>query len=1064
MPVCRNCGEDNPERARFCLACGRPISAEAPVARDVRKTVTVVFTDVSGSTDLGSRLDPESLRHVMNRYFDRMRSVVERHGGIVEKFIGDAVMAVFGVPQLHEDDALRAVRAAADMQLAVAELNRGLQREWGVTISTRTGVNTGVVVAGDPSEGQAIVSGDCVNVASRLQDAARPGEILMGEATYGLVKDFVDAKPRQLLLVKGKDEPLPAFPLRLVRQGEAEHAGRLSSPLVGRELELGLLLQALARAERERACHLFTVIGAPGVGKTRLVEEFLQQVRDRVTVLHGHCLPYGEGITFWPVIQMVREAAGITDGDSPEQAVKKIRRQLDGYEDADLIADRVAQVIGLREAAVGTEGNFWAIRKLLEALCRTGPVVLALDDATWAEPTLLDLIDHVADWSRDVPLLLVCVARQELLDQRTGWGGGKTNAATILLEPLTHEESELLVANLLGPNEMSTEVRDRVTGAAEGNPLFLEEMLFMLIDEGLLERADGSGAAAELKALSIPASIWLLLTARLDRLAREERDVLARASVVGKVFYVKAVIELSPKEERPHVSAYLGKLERKELIRPEPSTLAGEEAFRFRHTLIRDAAYQSLPKETRADLHERVATWIERSVGDRIREYGDVVGYHLEQSCRYRAELGPADAGWRRTATRAASTLASAGRRAFALGDMSGAIGHLSRAISLLPDGDPARLDLLPDLGAALWEAGEFGRADAVLGEAIDQAKAVGREVVLWRAAVERCHLRLFTDPQSGIDEALAVAEQAIPVFEGGGDELGLAKAWRLRAQIDWIPCRAAETEKSLERAIEHARLAGDPGEEAEALSMLALATLFGPTPAEEGLARCSEILESAADNRRVRAAVLRAQARFEAMLGRFAEARDLMNGSRALLEDLGQHAEAAGIAQGSYFVEMLAGDPVGAERELRRGYEILHGLGERSYLSTLAAMLAHALYAQGRFEEAEQFSRISGDAAAREDLTSNILWRSARAKILARRGDLEVGLRLAEEATKLAEETDFLNIHGDALSDQAEVLRLAGEAEEAASALEEALALYERKGNRVAARNASAHAKQFRG
>ncbi len=1012
MPVCRNCGEDNPERARFCLACGRPISAEAPVARDVRKTVTVVFTDVSGSTDLGSRLDPESLRHVMNRYFDRMRSVVERHGGIVEKFIGDAVMAVFGVPQLHEDDALRAVRAAVDMQLAVAELNRGLQREWGVTISTRTGVNTGVVVAGDPSEGQAIVSGDCVNVASRLQDAARPGEILMGESTYRLVKDFVEAKPSQLLLVKGKDEPLPAVPLRSIRQGEAAHAGRLSSPLVGRELELGLLLQALARAERERACHLFTVIGAPGVGKTRLVEEFLQQARDRVTVLHGHCLPYGEGITFWPVIQMVREAAGITDGDPPEQAVDKIRGQLDGYEDADLIADRVAQVIGLREATVGTEGNFWAIRKLLEALSRTRPV---------------------------------------------------TNAATILLEPLTQEESELLVANLLGPADMPTEVRDRVTGAAEGNPLFLEEMLFMLIDDGLLERADGSGAAAELKALSIPASIWLLLTARLDRLGREERDVLARASVVGKVFYAGAVIELSPEAERPHVSAYLRKLERKELIRPEPSTLAGEEAFRFRHTLIRDAAYQSLPKETRADLHERVATWIERSVGDRLREYGDVVGYHLEQACRYMAELGPADEGWRRTATRAASTLASAGHRAFALGDMSGAISDLSRAISLLPDGDPTRLDLLPDLGAALWEAGEFGRADAVLGEAIDQAKAVGREGVLWRAAVERCHLRLFTDPEGGTDEALAVAEQAIPVFERGGDELGLSKAWRLRAQIDWIPCRATETEKSLERAIEHARLAADPGEEAEALSLLALATLFGPTPAREGLARCSEILESAADNRRVRAAVLRAQARFEAMLGRFAEARELINGSRALLEDLGQHVEAAGIAQGFYFVEMLAGEPAAAERELRRGYEILHGLGERSYLSTLAAMLAHALYAEGRFEEAEQFSRISGDAAAREDLTSNILWRSARAKILARRGDVEVGLRLAEEATKLAEQTDFLNIHGDALTDQAEVLQLAGETEEAASALEEALALYERKGNKVAARKAAGTAKQLR-
>jgi len=1056
VPVCRTCGEENPDRARFCLGCGRSLAPEH-AAREVRKTVSVVFADVSGSTDLGERLDPESLRHLMTRYFDAMRTVIERHGGTVEKFIGDAVMAVFGIPKLHEDDALRAVRAAFEMRHALAELNRELERERGVTIDIRTGVNTGEVVAGDPASGQAMVSGDCVNVAARLQQEARPGETLIGGHTYRQVKDAVLVDPVRLLWVKGKDEPIPAFRLVSVTPDAPALARRLSSPMVGRELELRLLSQALARTERERTCHLFTILGSAGVGKSRLAEEFVHSVEHRVTALRGHCLPYGEAITFWPVIEVVRQAASITEFDSADEARTKILALLEGVEAAEVVTDRVEQVIGLREATATTEGNFWAVRRFLEALARERPVVLLFDDANWAEPTFLDLVEHVADWDREAPIMILVLARQELLDHRSGWGGGKVNAASILLEPLTEEESERLLRNLVGSDGLADEVRDRLAEAAEGNPLFLEEMLSMLIDDGLLERHQGRWAATgDLAKLSIPLTIRSLLAARLDRLGEEERDILSRAAVMGKVFHAGSVAELVPEELRPHVPAYLRKLVRKELIRPEPSALAGQAAYRFRHTLLREAAYQALPKEARAELHEAGATWLEKAANERIREYADIVGYHLEQACRYRSELGPVDEQWWRVARRAAVTLSSAGLRSFALGDMPGAISHLSRSVSLLPGKDPSRLALLPELGAALWQAGEFERADAVLGEAIDEGGAAGRDGLMWRASVERAHLRLFIDAESGTEEAKAVAEGAIPVFEREGDDLGLAKAWRLLAEVDWIPCRAAGAEKALERASGHTRRAGDPGEEAEALSLLAVATLFGPTPADEGLRRCEEIRESAADNLKVRAAVVRAEARFHAMLGDFVRARQLAKEARALLEDLGLRLEWGGMAQGFFFVEMLAGDPGAAERELRRGYEILHGLGEKSYLSTLAAMLAHALYAQGRYEEAEQFSRISGEAAGAEDLTSNILWRSARAKVLARRGDLGGALGLIDEAWTLAGKTDFLNIQADVQADRAEVLRVGGRAGEAAEAFQEAARLYDKKGNRVASARAA--------
>ena len=661
MPICPHCGQENPEGFRFCGACGASLEA-VPAPRETRKTVTVVFSDVTGSTALGEQLDPESLRRVMGRYFDEMKAVVEAHEGTVEKFIGDAVMAVFGIPIVHEDDALRAVRAAAEMRDRLVALNEELERDWGVRIEVRTGVNTGEVVAGDGSGSQRFATGDAVNVAKRFEEAAPPGEILLGETTWKLVRDAVEVEALEGLSLKGKGKPVSAYRLSAIEPEAEGRARRLDSPMVGRDRERTLLGHAYERAAGERSCHLFTVLGAAGVGKSRLIAEFVGGLGESATVVRGRCLPYGEGITFWPVLEIVRRLHGDDLGS--------IATSLAGDENAELIAERVAGAVGLSGPAGSSEETFWAVRKLLEAHARERPLVIVFDDVHWGEPTFLDLVEHIADLSRDAPIFLVCLARPDLLDARPGWSGGKFNATSVLLEPLGEEDSAELIANLLGRAELEPEVRTRVTEAAEGNPLFVEEMLGMLIDDGLLERQNGHWlASGDLASVAVPPTIQALLSARLDRLEPSERAVVERASIEGKVFHRGAVAELAPTEVRNDVGGHLQSLVRKELLRPDQSAFVGDDAFRFRHLLIRDAAYEAMPKELRSELHERFASWLERVAGDRVLEYEEILGFHLEQAYRYRLELSPPDDAARDVGAKAAERLGSAGERALSRSD-----------------------------------------------------------------------------------------------------------------------------------------------------------------------------------------------------------------------------------------------------------------------------------------------------------------------------------------------------------------------------------------------------------
>ena len=1045
MPTCASCGASNADDSQFCAKCGSPLQAPTGAAREVRKTVTVVFTDVTGSTAMGERLDPESLRRVMSRYFVTMREVLERHGGTVEKFIGDAIVAVFGVPTLHEDDALRAVRAAAEMRAALAALNEELEADWGVAIDVRTGVNSGEVVAGDRVAGEALVIGDAVNVAARLEQAAAPGEILIGEATHRLVRNAVVVEPVESLLLKGKAGPTPAVRLLEVLEGVESFARRLDSPMVGRDRQLDSLRRAFEGVAADRASHLFTILGTAGVGKSRLVEEFVHDVGGRAQVLRGRCLSYGHGITFWPVAEVVRGAAGLQDFDESETVERKIAGLLAGDEYASAIANRLAQVIGVAPGSAPPEEAQWAVRRLLETLGASDPVVVVFDDIHWGEPAFLDLIDHVADSARDASILLICTARPEFLDSRGGWAGGKLNATSILLEPLSDDQSKSLISNLLGAADLADDVRQRIVRAADGNPLFVEQMLAMLIDDGLVRSEQGRWVATgDQVEVSVPPTIAALLSARLDRLDAEERDLMGRASVVGKVFYRGAVLELSTEPVGVRIDTLLQSLVRKDLIRPDRSTLPGEDAYRFRHILVQESAYGALPKGVRATLHERFADWLEQAAGDHAEEQGEIIGYHLEQGYRYREELGAVTDEHRAIAHRAAARLSSGGIRSFARSDYPSAVNLLSRASSLLPGGDPARVALLPDLAAALEEAQRRGEADAVWAEAIDAARTLADDRLLAHALIQ--HWRWRLERSEEVEEATRDAEWAMSIFDAAGDDRGLARAWRLRGGIGWVwKQRAAEEEEAVEHALAHARRAGDAYEEYDCFASLARTLVRGPTPAQAGIDRCVELLVQYNNQRSVEAQMYHALAHLNARLGAFEQAREFGARCRAFYRDTGQQAYFDFMVEVLGDIEMVAGDPAAAERVLREGYEALAARGEQS--PAHAAFLARSICSQERWDDAEPYATF---AASEAISVFGPMGKGSLARVRAHQGRVDEAELLAREAVAQLEGTDFLTDRADVLTDAADVFLVAGRASEAADALGLALTLYQQKGDIV--------------
>jgi class 3 adenylate cyclase/tetratricopeptide (TPR) repeat protein len=1106
--VCSGCGEENPSKFRLCGFCGTPLAAGVPAsstaapppparpapatapprpatagggvdgvslaapaggdaspfgsllapapsrpaasapilpAQEVRKFVTLVFTDLKDSTALTASIDAEAMNEIKARYFSTMAVEIERHGGKVEKNIGDAIMAVFGRVRAREDDALRGVQAAAGMVASLLRLNEEFAQNYGVRLTVRTGVNTGEVVANtDENATMNLATGDAVNVAARLEQNAPANEVLIGEVTYALVKDYVEAERVELTL-KGKSEPVPAYRLIDVRSAPVAHVGAEAAPFVGREAEMDILRGAFSEISASHSARLVTVLGDAGVGKTRLISDFIGRVEADANVFRGRCLAYGDGITFWPLVEIVRSAASIVEDDSPEVARGRIAALLaDDDPDRDAIVDRVASAVGLSTSSHPVAELFWGARKLLESQAIARPLVMVIDDIHSAEATFLEFLDHLVDSVDGASILILCSARPELVDIHGEWLAA-ASVERIDLAPLGAADVEAMIDRLLAGVTLSAETRDKVVAAAEGNPLYIEQIV------SLLRERDPGGDVI------VPPTIAALLAARLDGLSRQERAVVDPAAVIGLVFSSAAIAHLVPDQIRYEVDGHLAALDRKQFVHPMTTDI-DDVTFRFHHILVRDAAYQSLLKRARATLHERFVEWAEPVNRERGREteFEEILGYHLEQAVRYRSELGPLDDQGRAIARRAADKLSSAGRRAFGRGDTPAACNLLRRAAALLPTDDPERVELLAELVDALMEEGHFEESRAVIADGAGVAERLENARLTARMQLAASALDLVLSELTGTEKAITDARASIDILTAAGDESGLARAWRHMMIINGTRGAYDDAAEAAKHVVEHARKAGDARQATRGAMGYATTALLGPTPVIEALAMCERLADEVAGDRKAESIILGVLAQLHAMRGEFEEGRALYRRGASMLADLGPSVTSSTLSIEASRVEALAGDFEAAERELRRDDEALAAMGERFYRSTVDALLAQVLVTLGRLEEAEAFSRQAEELADEDDVMSQVHWRTARARTFARRpapGDAET---LARAAVEMARGTVDITLLAGALADLAEVLTLIGRQDEAGPPLREALSLYDLKGDATSVRRVS--------
>jgi DNA-binding SARP family transcriptional activator len=1003
------------------------LSASVPLVPAVRmpkrrKLATILSADIE-ATSLSGSIDPETLHHALERYFDLAATVLAEHGGTVQRFTGDAVVAAFGVPVAHEDDPFRAARAALELREAIPGLNDDLECTFGLRLGLRIGLASGEVVAGSPEEGEAFATGEAVNVATRLGEAAAIGEIVIGEPTKRLIAHAARLEPVEEVMLRGSAEAVNAFRLTAVAPEAPAPARRLDAPLVGRQEELERLRAAFDRAVQAGDFAAFLVLGPAGIGKSRLAAELAGGLGDRATVLEGRCPAYGAGLALWPMRAIIRAAAGEESRDAITAACGDATA-----------ADRLATALGVKASPPADE-IAWAFRLFCEGIARRRPLLLVLEDLHWAEPALLDLLEHLTEQSAGTPIVMVCLAREELLEERPNF---LASHERLVLDGLQAAETKALIEGLVDEAVLSKETRLRILEAAEGNPLFLEQLVALALEQGGLDPES-----------PLPATIQSLLLARLDRLGPAERAVLERAAVVGREFRRSAVVELLERDAVATIGRHIETLVRRGFIDSAPSAEPFEEAFRFRHVLIQAAVYGATPKGERARLHEQYAD----RVGTRPETAADVdavLGYHLERAYRYLSELGPVDKHALELGTQAGMHLASAGLRAWRGSDARAASDLLGRAAELLPPDDPSRREVLCELGVADRMSGESGRAAATLQRAAELSAATGDRRAELRARLELAYTQLLTRPGETADKLLAVAEEAIPVFERTGDDRGLGRAWLLAGFVQGgIRCQNAAWLEAAERALAHHREAGWPI--SSCLGQIAAALYEGPTPVPIAITRCGELFRESSTDRGAEANVLVFVGGLEAQRGRFDAGRELVRSAQTVYEDLGQTAISTihcGAMAG--YIAFLAGDPAEAERSLRLTCVELRRVGDSAHLASRAADLAEALYAQGQYEEAEYWTRESERHAGRDDLAAQPAWRSVRAKVLARGAAHHRARQLARTARRLVEATDGLNQRARISLDLAEVLRLTGQHDEAATYVAEALQLYEEKGNVV--------------
>jgi class 3 adenylate cyclase/tetratricopeptide (TPR) repeat protein len=979
------------------MACGASLHSEQPAAREERKVVTVFFADLVGFTGRAEQLDPEDVRAMLTPYYARLRSEIERFGGTVEKFIGDAVMAVFGAPAAHEDDPERAVRAALAVREAVQELN---EANPALDLHVRIAVNTGeavVSLGARVTEGEGMVAGDVVNTAARLQTAAPVDGILVGETTYRATERVVAYRDCEPVEAKGKAEPIRVWEALEARSRHGvDVAQRGGAELVGRRQELDLLLEALARVEKERTPQLVTLVGVPGIGKSRLVWELARAVdedADRFIVWRqGRSLPYGEGVAFWALAEMVKAQAGILETDSAEVAETKLRETV-----SDLVPEaseaRWVEMQLRRLVGVSTEDerggdrrdeSFAAWRRFFEALAEKQPAVLVFEDLHWADDNLLDFVDHLVDWATDSPLLVLGTARPELLERRPGWGGGKPNAATMSLSPLSEEDTARLISSLLDETVMPAEKQSVLLARAGGNPLYAEEYARMVAERGVAPTEDAP----------LPENVQGIVAARLDALSPEEKGLIQDASVIGKVFWSGALAEMSGLQ-RWTVEERLHALERKEFVRRDRrSSVATETEYAFRHVLVRDVAYGQVPRSSRSEKHRRAARWIETLSADR-EDRAEMLAHHYLRALEFARAAGQEVDSM---AERAFNALREAGERSFALSAFRGATDFFREALELAPEDDAEKGRLLLAYGQSLFWADWTAAKAEILEEAAERLFAAGE---LAEAASAEVMLYLFHWYRGE-------REKAMPHFERAAELVDEAPRSHAKADVLTDLARFAMLDDRDEQAFELGREALSMAEEfgldnvrSRILNTLGVVRARLGDPG--GLADIERSLEASAVGSPER---LRGFINLGTMLDDLGE----LGRSRALYEQGLREAERAGAA--------------GPIRWLRAELFVNEYLTGR-----WNEALAHA---DEFLAEAETLERHYMNAAA--------FW--VRAPIRLARGDESGGLADAEHALALGREAQDPQVLFPSIAYYSQLLCEAGRSSEAEALLDE---LFER-------------------
>jgi DNA-binding SARP family transcriptional activator len=983
---------------------GGPPPATAGAGEE-RRLVAVAFAEISGEEtsdqEVGRRRREEMLQVATEAFVS--------HGGSVDRLPDETVMAVFGVPSVHEDDPLRAASAAQEAHERLAALPFALE------LRLRVGMEAGEAITGPGRR----LSGPVVRRAAQLKETAAPSQTIVGAGMRKHLGESAELEP----LSTGGPHP-QAWTLRNIVSRPARSVDQ--TPLVGRQVELAALREAFGDAVREQRAALVTVLGEAGVGKSRLAHEFAAALTASSRVIVGRCPPYGEGITYWPLRDLVRSVAGSDEAST-------LRPFLAEETDGEAVLERLAAALGAGSGAYPVDEIRWAARRFLEAAAQDRPVIAIIEDAHWAERTFLDLLEHVAARSRAGPVLIICLARPELREQHPSFAADAP--LHLKLPPLNDPDSNELVRGLPTGQALTPEDCDQIVARAEGNPLFLEQLVLFAAETSDLTRP--------------PPTVEALLAARLGRLSSGERLVAQCAAVVGRDFAAAAVSELLPPEARRALLRYLDALARRGLITREASPLPFEQAFSFRHLLIQEAAYRSVLKEKRAELHESLARFLERAPAFAARDIDELVGYHLEQTYGYLSELGETNGRSREIASEAAERLGRAGVRAFDRADMPAAEGLFRRSADLLAPGTQDRIEILIELSDAVRLAGDLAGEKNVLVQASEEAQALGDtrlEAVLEMKAVAA---RFFSDPEGTNEELAALCKQAIPLLEEFGDDRSLARAWCHLCSIEMTACRWTRVDEFAERGLSHARRSGDTVSVAACLEYLAYAVTHGPVPVLKGLHRLSEIRNEAGGIRRLEAMAATLAGYLEAIAGRFDVARDQVVLAEETFEERGQLFAHAWLAAYTGEIELLAGDPAAGERHFRRSYAILDGMREKANRAELAADLAISLCDQGQFDEAEAFIRVAKELASTDDAVTQVKWRKARARVLATRRLDEEAESIAREALGLARRTDDIVLQAGTCIDLAGVIRRR-DATEVTECLGEAVKLYERKGHRV--------------